>query len=235
MKAFLYVFFTFHVIISCTLIVNYEAEITNNVAPSETPDIENLSTVTQSNDLLENEPTPISGGTIEPTISNLNLSSDKNQAENISTSISSTTNRSLSNDTPVVLSDSLNSEPEKIAEPVPVITLSDEVPQKVVTQSKTEVKVDNGTQDAKKEVDSANAVNENITGGKAEEIPSFSEWAQKRLEEVEKNEQNTSVKGHTTNGIKIASTGARLRRSERVLRSKLLFFIIHEKLYFRLK
>ncbi|CAH2010443.1 unnamed protein product [Acanthoscelides obtectus] len=108
--------------------------------------------------------------------------------------------RSLSNDTPVVLSDSLNSEPEKIAEPVPVITLSDEVPQKVVTQSKTEVKVDNGTQDAKKEVDSANAVNENITGGKAEEIPSFSEWAQKRLEEVEKNEQNTSVKGHTTNG-----------------------------------
>lgn len=35
----------------------------------------------------------------------------------------------------------------------------------------------------------------------SEDIPSFSEWAQKRLEEVEKNEQiNSSVKGPVSNG-----------------------------------
>uniref|UniRef100_A0A6P7FB98 SUN domain-containing ossification factor n=1 Tax=Diabrotica virgifera virgifera TaxID=50390 RepID=A0A6P7FB98_DIAVI len=37
----------------------------------------------------------------------------------------------------------------------------------------------------------------NATEGKTEDIPSFSEWAQKRLEEVEKNEQiNSSMKGN---------------------------------------
>nr|CAI5837711.1 unnamed protein product [Callosobruchus analis] len=108
--------------------------------------------------------------------------------------------RTLSNNTPIVLSDNLNSEPEKIAEAVPVISLSEDVPQKVVALGENEAKTDNGTQDAKKEVESVAVDKENITGGKTEEIPSFSEWAQKRLEEVEKNEQNTSVKGHTTNG-----------------------------------
>nr|CAH7765200.1 unnamed protein product [Callosobruchus chinensis] len=108
--------------------------------------------------------------------------------------------RTVSNDTPIVLSDSLISEPEKIAEAVPVISLSEDVPQKIVAQGENEAKAVNGTQDGKKEVESVGVDKDNITGGKAEEIPSFSEWAQKRLEEVEKNEQNTSVKGHTTNG-----------------------------------
>lgn len=53
-------------------------------------------------------------------------------------------------------------------------------------------------------------INKNISEEqKNEEIPSFSEWAQKRLEEVEKSEQiNSSLKGHTANG---KGTTAKLR------------------------
>ncbi|VEN47294.1 unnamed protein product [Callosobruchus maculatus] len=92
MNVFLYVFFTLHVIISCTLIVNYEAEITNSIAPSETPDIDNLSSATQSN-LLENEPTPLPRSTIEPSVTDLNLEISKKQIEKLNSSSGSTANR----------------------------------------------------------------------------------------------------------------------------------------------
>lgn len=52
-----------------------------------------------------------------------------------------------------------------------------------------------------KEVDLRTNIEKNISGDANEDIPSFSEWAQKRLEEVEKNEQiNSSVKGTVSNG-----------------------------------
>lgn len=40
----------------------------------------------------------------------------------------------------------------------------------------------------------------NVIEDKPEEIPSFSEWAQKRLEEAEKNEQINSSKTLASNG-----------------------------------
>ncbi|KAJ8910175.1 hypothetical protein NQ315_016186 [Exocentrus adspersus] len=49
----------------------------------------------------------------------------------------------------------------------------------------------------------------NLSEGQNEEIPSFSEWAQKRLEEVEKSEQiNSSLRGQASNG---KGTTAKLR------------------------
>lgn len=50
-------------------------------------------------------------------------------------------------------------------------------------------------------VEAGKNVDSNVSGDANEDIPSFSEWAQKRLEEVEKNEQiNSTVKGSVNNG-----------------------------------
>lgn len=43
-------------------------------------------------------------------------------------------------------------------------------------------------------------VGKNVIGDKTEEIPSFSEWTQKRLEEAEKNQQINSSKNIGSNG-----------------------------------
>lgn len=92
-------------------------------------------------------------------------------------------------------------------EPEDVIAPSEDIPQNVTGNIILGM---NGTIDTpvlEKEVEKT------VVEDKTEEIPSFSEWAQKRLEEVEKSQQTNSTKIVVSNGKFISAFQCVLGRS----------------------
>ncbi|KAG5896398.1 hypothetical protein JTB14_009603 [Gonioctena quinquepunctata] len=127
------------------------------------------------------------------------------------TESSDTATRILHNDTPVLLTlDSSTVDVEQVVEVSLVLTSQhDEIPPHNIAVQTENIPINISSNisqnDVKKHVENialeAQTIEKNITEEKSEDIPSFSEWAQKRLEEVEKKEQtNISTKGQTVNG-----------------------------------
>lgn len=128
--------------------------------------------------------------------------------------------RVINNDTPIVISpiDSATEELEKRAN-IPSSPLYNEETVKGnveatktnITNQVTEVEEDRSDSNATTLETEEKTMPKNVTDKNAEDIPSFSEWAQKHLEEVEKKEQvNFSTPQPTVNNTKQGS-GAKLR------------------------
>ncbi|XP_023023232.2 SUN domain-containing ossification factor isoform X1 [Leptinotarsa decemlineata] len=156
-----------------------------------------------------------SGSDLEPSVElNLevvNVDSGSKELTDNTTENSDVVTRTLPNDTPVLLqTDSSPVDLEHIAEVSLVLTsqngeigtqniaaATENIPSNI-SSNISNVDVENLTESTQLETESEG---KNITEDKSEDIPSFSEWAQKRLEEVEKNKQsNESVKGQVING-----------------------------------
>ncbi|XP_050306755.1 SUN domain-containing ossification factor isoform X2 [Anthonomus grandis grandis] len=135
--------------------------------------------------------------------------------ESIFTEISSEAiegiNEIINNDTPIVFShvDAATDELQKRSNIASALPIDDEIPDKetinatnIVLESEEDRSANNETE----ETDAAPP--KNVTEKISEDIPSFSEWAQKHLEEAEKKEQvNSSTPNSTFNGTKQSSGG----------------------------
>lgn len=101
------------------------------------------------------------------------------------------------NDSPLILSQELSTNDVERTSVIPVVVTSlNEIETNVIAQ--TEDIPQNATNVLSISNDSTNKSvidkegDSMIVGDKPEDIPSFSEWAQKRLEEAEKNQANSS-------------------------------------------
>ncbi|XP_057671650.1 SUN domain-containing ossification factor [Diorhabda carinulata] len=124
---------------------------------------------------------------------------------NIENDKSDLPNRVSTDDTPVLLStESSTVELDQLPEISVVITSqSEEISsKKIVVTENDNIPINISINGTETDIIQNNIeLEKNETEVKSEDMPSFSEWAQKRLEEVEKNEQVNSTKGHqTTNG-----------------------------------
>lgn len=135
---------------------------------------------------------------------------------NIETDKSELPNRVSTDDTPTLLStESSTVELDQLPDISVVITSqSEEVSSKKILENENvnipiNISINGSETEEKKHEENNIEVEKNETEGKSEDMPSFSEWAQKRLEEVEKNEQINSTKGNQANNGK--AQNAKLR------------------------
>ncbi|CAH0557066.1 unnamed protein product [Brassicogethes aeneus] len=191
--------------------------IPENVSINETSDKEiNLSTDTKVNSEVL-EPSADAGTNFDEKL-NENLDNLNTQVfTEIVSQNSGIANEILTNGAPVVLtlSDPATAELQQRAEIPNVASQNEAAPPKNSSQDvlETAPSEENRSEPADKNVEQTETLKDespkNTTEKKNEEIPSFSEWAQKRIEEAEKEQVNSSVQGQNANGK--PGSGAKLR------------------------
>ncbi|XP_066141867.1 SUN domain-containing ossification factor [Euwallacea fornicatus] len=129
------------------------------------------------------------------------------------------TNEIINNDTPIVISriDAATEELQKRAKLPSPLTTEETISEAIeATEANITNQVLDVEDESRSEINAAletedKKIPKNTTDTNAEDIPSFSEWAQKRLEEAEKQEQDSLSAVNTTNNITKHILNAKLR------------------------